>query len=196
MADSPLQPVEVQIIHRNHTLSHQGFLFASLHGMMPGSYLDLADLAKSWEIPPWDGPWEAFWTFAAADPPPGIVPNFENPENQKSGKLPLLAFISAIITAFYGTKLWVQLKLVKKTRVEDWTLMAAWLFYMSAFTPTRIMVTNLPIGVHQWDMTVKKYYDHIHVSDNVLRLKPRKRSHLNAEPHFRYSTGDTSPLAS
>lgn len=100
----------------------------------------------------------------AALPPPGVIPNFENPPNMRSFGLPLFVLLAVVTNSVFLAKLWVQIRIAKKMLLEDWMLNVAWLIYVTIFTAFGCMIIDLPMGMHQWDMNLRKLERHLFVS--------------------------------
>ncbi len=111
----------------------------------------------------------------AAPAPPGIIPNFENPPNTASYMIPVFAAVVIFTNLVFLVKIWVQLRIFKRMLIEDWILSLAWLVYNGAFCVVAILICRLPVGVHQWDVTVEKYMRHVFVCPVV---EFRRASHL------------------
>lgn len=106
---------------------------------------------------------EEYLNSPAARPPPGITPNFKNPENDRGYAFPLFLVVVVLANGIFLARLWVQLRIVKKMLLEDWILTVAWLVYAGAFCAIAGMICNLPVGMHQWDMNMEKFMRHMFV---------------------------------
>ncbi|KAF1932126.1 uncharacterized protein M421DRAFT_285051 [Didymella exigua CBS 183.55] len=96
----------------------------------------------------------------ALAPPPGVTPNFENPVNLS---LPGMAVLQLVVaTAVVGMRVYTKLGVVRKMLAEDYWLIAAWLCF-AGFHVIVFMFEDLPLGVHQWDLTTRKAIVHAHL---------------------------------
>jgi hypothetical protein len=106
----------------------------------------------------------------ALAPPPGVEPNFENPESLQHPELAVLQFVIAtvaVIIRLYtkqfivGRLLSEDCKLVSQHEhtdyvlidLSDWVLVA-WLVFIG-FQVLAFMIEELPLGVHQWNLTIR-----------------------------------------
>ncbi|KAF2010559.1 hypothetical protein BU24DRAFT_60777 [Aaosphaeria arxii CBS 175.79] len=104
---------------------------------------------------------EQFLDSPAAHAPPGVVPNLESPDNTRNYAFPLFIFVVTVTNAVFLAKLWVQLRIVKKMLLEDYILSVAWLVYNGAFCTIAVMICNLPVGMHRWDMDMSHLMKHL-----------------------------------
>jgi hypothetical protein len=72
---------------------------------------DLASLPAIWQKAILDGP--------ALRPPPGVQPNFIDPENQNSLGYALIIICAAVSTAMTGIRLYAKLTSLKRLGIED-----------------------------------------------------------------------------
>jgi hypothetical protein len=72
---------------------------------------DLASLPAVWQKAILNGP--------ALQPPPGVQPNFINPENQNSLGLALIVMCAVVSTVMTGTRLYAKLIGQKRLGIED-----------------------------------------------------------------------------
>lgn len=134
----------------------------------------------------------------ALAPPPGINPNFDNPENLAHPELAVLQLIVA--TLVVAMRLYTKLGILRNMLAEDceplgaietrkvqhtdmnysdW-LIIAWLgfagFHVIVFT-----MEALPMGIHQWELTARRAIEHAKV-----RIKIRLRCNQYFASSFRW----------
>lgn len=118
----------------------------------------------------------------ALAPPKGVVPNFENPHNLSQPGLAILQLVltTVVVGIRVYTKMWVVRKMLAEdcellferrwigvsvismlTFDTDW-LIVAWICF-AAFHVNVFMFEALPLGVHQWDLTVRRAIEHARV---------------------------------
>ncbi|KAF3046373.1 hypothetical protein E8E12_005915 [Didymella heteroderae] len=103
-------------------------------------------------------------------PPPGVKPNFENPDNLSHPELAWLQL--SIATAVVVMRVYTKLGVVRKMLAEDYWLIVAWLCF-AGFHVVVFMFEALPLGVHQWDLTARKAMVHarlFHISVAIYAL--------------------------
>ncbi|KAJ4382806.1 hypothetical protein N0V86_002030 [Didymella sp. IMI 355093] len=113
---------------------------------------------------------DAILNGPALAPPPGVKPNFENPQNLSHPELAVLQLV--IATAVVMMRVYTKLGVVRKMWAEDYWLIVAWLCFVG-FHVLVFMFEALPLGVHQWDLTARKAIVHarlFHISVAVYAL--------------------------
>ncbi|KAL8966517.1 MAG: hypothetical protein Q9197_005932, partial [Variospora fuerteventurae] len=85
-------------------------------------------------------------------PPPGVLPNFENPEYRSAGIVPLAAILIPLTAIFMTLRVYTKLRIIKIFGLEDWTILAAYLCTIFVSIATLVQQNN-GNGVHIWDIT-------------------------------------------
>ncbi|KAF1360452.1 hypothetical protein EJ07DRAFT_23357, partial [Lizonia empirigonia] len=112
----------------------------------------------------------AIMSAPALAPPKGVVPNFENPQNLSQPGLAILQLVLAMVVV--GIRVYTKMWVVRKMLAEDYWLIVAWICF-AAFHVNVFMFEALPLGVHQWDLTVRRAIEHarlFHISVAVYAL--------------------------
>ncbi|KAI1813012.1 hypothetical protein GGS20DRAFT_555431 [Poronia punctata] len=104
---------------------------------------------------------ERLLDMPAAAPPPGVVPDFDHPWSLEWHAEVTLHCLYSLATVLFFTKVFVQLRIVRKLTVEDYVLAVAWLVYTGAFQPTGTMFARAKLGIHQWEIKVGDLARHL-----------------------------------
>jgi hypothetical protein len=97
----------------------------------------------------------------AAQPPPGVEPNFVDPWSMESSGVGALHGLYALSTLMVILKLSTQLGIVRKMLLEDYFLILAWLLWTAAYEPVGDMLVHSKMGVHQWNITFGDQSDYL-----------------------------------
>jgi hypothetical protein len=119
----------------------------------------------------------------AQRPPPNVKPNFVNPWSMKYGGAVALYTILAVCTLVFVIHIYTQLRIGRKFIWEDRLLVLTWVspllrsrkrdaFVLSlaqvvlvgAYTPVGALLVNAPMGVHQWNITLRGFGRYLFVS--------------------------------
>lgn len=65
--------------------------------------------------------------------PSGVTPNFDGPDSAFHFTFPLLLVSFAISNVMFGMKMYVQLRVVRKMRMEDYMLIIGWVSLIAYF---------------------------------------------------------------
>ncbi|KAI8966136.1 hypothetical protein F5Y11DRAFT_310539 [Daldinia sp. FL1419] len=100
---------------------------------------------------------EAILDGPALNPPPGIVPNFENPPNQNA--IGYAATTICLVAAFLGilVRTYGRFFCVRKGLVEDYLAIAAFGLYIGYIYVTYWLLDIIGFYVHQWDIRVRDF---------------------------------------
>ncbi|KAK7227970.1 hypothetical protein V2G26_000140 [Clonostachys chloroleuca] len=93
----------------------------------------------------------------AAPPPPGVIPNFENPPD--AGRIATIAVFAVcypLSTALFATRIYSKIVIIRQLVLEDVTCVLAWVL-MTAFTATSIQLIRHGMGYHTWDVAPDEY---------------------------------------
>ncbi|KAF1951578.1 hypothetical protein CC80DRAFT_495977 [Byssothecium circinans] len=112
----------------------------------------------------------------AAKPPPGVIPNFEDPEDSNK-KITILCILAAVIgTPFVGIRLYTRWVLIRRVLFEDVCLLMGALLSGFGLELTVLRTMPLHYGAHQWNIPYKnliKYLTLAHAATlmfNVIML--------------------------
>lgn len=103
----------------------------------------------------------------AMKPPPGVVPNVENPPNGNAMALSILSVCLAISTISMALRFYSRLAVLKIMELQDYLLLASFGLYVA------IMAVFYRLGqhpgwlIHQWNLRVKDMVEFMHVSYNL-----------------------------
>ncbi|MCJ1470231.1 hypothetical protein MMC07_008876 [Pseudocyphellaria aurata] len=90
----------------------------------------------------------------ALQPPPGVVPNFLNPENQIRSFLVATSLELGIMTVFVLVRFYSKSFLVRKYSWDDLTVLLAVVFSIAYYATCVWGALRGKVGVHQWDISV------------------------------------------
>ena len=130
--------------------------------------------------------------------PPGVTPNYVNPEVRSFGIVPLGALFTTLSTIFLALRLYTKARIIRIFGWDDITITVGW---MSTVALAGIWIRSIHIGngAHLWNMTAHNFveYNLILISSIVISVLaaglPRVSVllfylRLNPEKGFRYST--------
>ncbi|TLD21118.1 hypothetical protein PspLS_09269 [Pyricularia sp. CBS 133598] len=94
---------------------------------------------------------------AAAPPPPGVTPNFEQPQDVLySINFYTQIVCMALVTPFVAMRVLVKVYLSPPFLIEDYVSVLAWLL-STAYSVTAIMMYKYGGGYHVWELSVESY---------------------------------------
>ena len=87
----------------------------------------------------------------AMTPPPGVIPNFDNPPSQDAAIIALEAVFVPLMVLAVLARAWVRLRIVKIWGLEDTTCILA---AAGSLAHLAVYTKNLPLGLgkHLWDV--------------------------------------------
>ncbi|KAF2184012.1 hypothetical protein K469DRAFT_710387 [Zopfia rhizophila CBS 207.26] len=111
---------------------------------------------------------EEFLKSPALAAPSGVVANFDNPRNSFSYAFPLFLLVFILSNVVFATRMYVQLRVIRKMQVEDYVLILGWVVYAFAWSPVAIMICFLPVGMHQWNIRMEQFMRHMFLYNTSL----------------------------
>ncbi|KAL8962776.1 MAG: hypothetical protein Q9183_005101, partial [Haloplaca sp. 2 TL-2023] len=90
-------------------------------------------------------------------PPPGIEPNYENPDSNDSGLVPLMCIFIPLSTAFLALRLYTKARIIKVVGWEDVAMVAAWLCTAGHEACLITAIQNNTFGIHTWNITIQDF---------------------------------------
>ncbi|KAL8871188.1 MAG: hypothetical protein Q9174_002929 [Haloplaca sp. 1 TL-2023] len=90
-------------------------------------------------------------------PPPGIEPNYENPESNDVGLVPLMCIFIPLATAFLALRLYTKARIIKVVGWEDVVMIAAWFCTAGHEACLITAVQNNTFGIHTWNITIQEF---------------------------------------
>ncbi|KAK0508429.1 hypothetical protein JMJ35_009513 [Cladonia borealis] len=97
-------------------------------------------------------------------PPPGVRPNFVNPENYQNKVIAECTVFLTIATVFTAAKLYTRAFIIKSIAWEDYVSFVAWVGYV-AFTGLYATSLQYGIGVHQWNVPLSNVFEFLKLLD-------------------------------
>ncbi|KAF4626878.1 hypothetical protein G7Y89_g11280 [Cudoniella acicularis] len=95
----------------------------------------------------------------AGTPPPGVVPNFVNPESRAPALVAICILMIVLTVPSVATRFFVRLRISKNPGLDDWIGLLGAVFTL-AFTIYAIVVFSLPgNGPHIWNVPLSVYMD-------------------------------------
>lgn len=88
-------------------------------------------------------------------PPPGVTPNYTNPDYHSGGIVPLACVFIPLAAIFMALRVYTKVRIIKVFGLEDWTIIIAYLctIFISIDCLVQQKYGN---GIHEWDITVRK----------------------------------------
>ncbi|KAL9583412.1 MAG: hypothetical protein Q9212_002719 [Teloschistes hypoglaucus] len=100
----------------------------------------------------------------ALTPPPGVIPNFEQPYTLLPYVELTIAGGIAISTTLIAARIFVKTRLIKKWLWEDTTCIFGWLCYV-VFVGLEWRAGIRGAGTHQWNLTFDAFSDYLYLSN-------------------------------
>ncbi|RDL40437.1 uncharacterized protein BP5553_00416 [Venustampulla echinocandica] len=101
-------------------------------------------------------------------PPPGVVPNFENPESIRTIIDFTLGICIGVSSLFVLLRIWTRFFIVKMHGWEDYTMIIAWLMFI-AYITLGFLAEQYGSGIHQWDVPLSHFFKFLYLA-NVLEV--------------------------
>ncbi|KAI1119778.1 hypothetical protein F5Y10DRAFT_259644 [Nemania abortiva] len=98
---------------------------------------------------------EAILNGPALDPPPGVMPNFDNPPNGNALCIAVIAVLLVLATSAFILAAYVKSFYVKKLYLEDYLAFAGLALYVADVYCALGILVHHGLFVHQWDVRVK-----------------------------------------
>ncbi|KAH6704130.1 hypothetical protein BKA61DRAFT_183176 [Leptodontidium sp. MPI-SDFR-AT-0119] len=89
--------------------------------------------------------------IGASPPPPGVIPNFKNPESQGYRVTLTIAILFPLATIVLLLRLYTRIIIVRNVGIDDYVIGFAWALSIG-FITTAMVLTPLGLGVHIWNV--------------------------------------------
>lgn len=90
----------------------------------------------------------------ASMPPPGVVPNFENPYSAGKSYYVASGILTTIMLVFVTLRFYTKLFIWKKTTLDDWTTLLGAILTLGFFGICTWCIEVAKFGTHMWDMSL------------------------------------------
>ncbi|MCJ1262840.1 hypothetical protein MMC22_002710 [Lobaria immixta] len=90
----------------------------------------------------------------ALTPPPGVIPNFVNPDNVFVGYVVTVVLCVSTSTLVFWMRMYTKIYILQQTGWEDYTALLGWLMYMGYCVPCTFVIYN-GRGAHQWNVQLR-----------------------------------------
>ncbi|KAK7937185.1 uncharacterized protein PG986_014053 [Apiospora aurea] len=111
---------------------------------------------------------EKMLNLPASPPPPGVQPNFVNPDSVAFSAQCALHGLHALSTIVFFIKMYAQIWIDRQMGLENYVLALAWVLYTGAFEPVGVLLARAPMGVHQWDITFRQFGRYLFLQYTLL----------------------------
>ncbi|KAK7428397.1 hypothetical protein QQZ08_005016 [Neonectria magnoliae] len=102
--------------------------------------------------------WNSTGPDSNRSPPPGVVPDFDNPEDVAwTINVVMMAVCDALVTAFFIIRIYAKISINPKILVEDYTCTLAYCFII-LYTATIFAMAHYGEGYHAWEIRLPEYY--------------------------------------
>ncbi|WYZ34258.1 hypothetical protein EsH8_I_000534 [Colletotrichum jinshuiense] len=93
--------------------------------------------------------------IGAAPPPPGEIPNFDNPRDAgHMFHMVYMILIQVVVVVFFALRVYVKFSVNGKFRLEDWSCLVGWIFTVLLNT-TIFLKIHYGEGFHIWELTAR-----------------------------------------
>lgn len=87
-------------------------------------------------------------------PPPGVIPNFQNPETSKNTQIISTGFILGLVVIFFFNRAYAKVFLMRKLTWDDATLLIAFICSLAYFSACTWGAERGRMGTHLWDISI------------------------------------------
>ncbi|KPM41738.1 hypothetical protein AK830_g4853 [Neonectria ditissima] len=102
--------------------------------------------------------WNSTGPDSNRSPPPGVVPDFNNPEDVVwTINVVVMAIRDALVTAFFIIRIYAKISINPKILLEDYTCAIAY-FFIILYTATIFTMAHYGEGYHAWEIRLPEYY--------------------------------------
>ncbi|KAL9620398.1 MAG: hypothetical protein Q9160_005098 [Pyrenula sp. 1 TL-2023] len=98
----------------------------------------------------------------AAMPPPGVMPDFNSPDNYKHRNIILHSVVLAISTVAVLVRLYTRAVIKRSIGVDDWFALLSWAFALE-FSVVMAYATKWGFGMHMYDIRASEILDTLKV---------------------------------
>ena len=102
--------------------------------------------------------------MAAMPPPPGVVPNFDNPHNQNTMALAVMSVCLAVSTIAIALRFYARWAVVKVIQWQDYLLLVSFGMYIAIIAILCRLSDSPGWFIHLWNLRVRDMVDFLHVS--------------------------------
>lgn len=100
----------------------------------------------------------------ASKPPAGVVPNYDDPENENTMVLGILSFCLVVSTIAVILRAYSRWQVMHKAQPQDYLLAAAYGIYVAIIVLYYRIVDSPGWFVHLWEMRLGGMVEFLHVS--------------------------------
>ncbi|KAF1998244.1 hypothetical protein P154DRAFT_604186 [Amniculicola lignicola CBS 123094] len=110
-----------------------------------------------------------------APPPPGIVPNFTNPDSRVDLAIGLCSTIVGIMVFFVALRMYIKGFVTKAIGLEDWACLCAAILNFGYAAVIYLVLIGGGVGVHAWDLQMgtvmkKPYFQRLIASQSIYPI--------------------------
>lgn len=100
----------------------------------------------------------------AITPPPGVVPNFDDPPNGNTMALAVMSVCLAVTTIAMVLRFYSRWAVVQMVQWQDYLLLVAFGIYIAMLALTYRLSSEVGWFVHRWDLQTRDVVEFLHVS--------------------------------
>ncbi|KAF2449083.1 hypothetical protein P171DRAFT_516866 [Karstenula rhodostoma CBS 690.94] len=89
--------------------------------------------------------------------PDGVVRDLVHPWSMQHSAEASLIGLYVLVTIVVLVRIYVQLRLGRRLVAEDYATFLTWIVYTGAFMPVGFLLARAPMGVHQWNITLRQF---------------------------------------
>ncbi|KAL1856381.1 hypothetical protein Daus18300_010753 [Diaporthe australafricana] len=90
----------------------------------------------------------------AMDPPPGVVPQFDDPPNRNTMALAVLSVCLAATTIVVALRLYSRCAVLRRVQLQDYLLLVSFVEYIAIIGLLYRLANNSGLFVHMWDLRI------------------------------------------
>ncbi|KAI1823897.1 hypothetical protein F4861DRAFT_296221 [Xylaria intraflava] len=119
---------------------------------------------------------EQLYQLPGAQPPPGVQPNFDNPESTAPEAIAIISVVLGIMIIVVAMRMYTRIAIVKKHGIDDWAALAGAIFISGDAGVSYFLLAKNWFGPHTWNIRL------------VVFLSPAYNYSLVATAFLSYST--------
>ncbi|KAI0101374.1 hypothetical protein GGR51DRAFT_530518 [Nemania sp. FL0031] len=98
---------------------------------------------------------ESALATSSIPPPPGVIPNFDHPENENTVALVALSLTVTLATVFLILRIYVVFVKIKQPHLGDYLMPLGYVFYLIVCSGSLMRLSTAGFFIHQWNVLGK-----------------------------------------
>ncbi|KAI0121425.1 hypothetical protein F4776DRAFT_630805 [Hypoxylon sp. NC0597] len=99
---------------------------------------------------------EALLNGPALSPPPGVIPQLDNPPSNRATAISVPIVCLVVSTLAMAMRLYTRIRIIRHMSITDYSLLLGWAIFV-AYIACILLAFEYAPGVHQWDLRLRDY---------------------------------------